>query len=180
MLKSFNHIVETLDNQPFLQGQRQFQQICDCWADVVGPDKAQQTRPHSLSRNILYVATSSPVWSQDLSLNCRSILKQLNARLSTPIENIRFSPGWWYQQQSLPETEDSEHPSLVNEPEGVSTPDTPVEPSTPQTEYAQWAAKIQARSQNLPLCPQCHCPTPSGELKRWHVCGLCATKQWQG
>ncbi|MEQ8386269.1 MAG: DciA family protein [Coleofasciculus sp. A1-SPW-01] len=180
MLKSLNHIVEALDNQPFWQGQKQFQQIRDCWADVVGADRAQQTRPHSLSRSILYVATSSSVWSQDLSLNCRSILKQLNARLSTPIETIRFSPGWWYQEQTLPQTEESEHPSLVDEPEVSSSADPPVEQPTPQTAFEQWAAKIKARSQNLPLCPQCHCPTPPGELKRWHVCGLCATKQWQG
>ncbi|NEP50291.1 MAG: DUF721 domain-containing protein, partial [Moorea sp. SIO3C2] len=33
--------------------------------------------------------------------------------------------------------------------------------------------------QNLPLCPQCKCPTPPGELQRWDVCGLCAIKQWQ-
>lgn len=180
MLKSLNHIVTALENESFWQGQQQFQLIRDCWAEVVGEDRAQQTRPHSLSRNILYVATSSSVWTQELSLNCRSILKQINARLSTPIDNIRFSTTWWYQHQTLPQTEESEHPSLVAEVEVSSPADLPIEQPTPQTTFEQWAAKLQARSQHLPLCPQCHCPTPLGELKRWQVCGLCATKQWQG
>jgi predicted nucleic acid-binding Zn ribbon protein len=38
---------------------------------------------------------------------------------------------------------------------------------------------MRSRSQHLPLCPTCHCPTPEGELMRWSACALCAAKRFQ-
>ncbi|WP_254567846.1 DUF721 domain-containing protein [Oscillatoria sp. HE19RPO] len=49
-----------------------------------------------------------------------------------------------------------------------------------QGTFQRWAQGVQARSQGLPLCPHCGCPTPPGELDRWSVCALCAAKQWSG
>jgi predicted nucleic acid-binding Zn ribbon protein len=39
---------------------------------------------------------------------------------------------------------------------------------------------MRSRSQQLPLCPHCQCPTPAGELERWQMCSICATKHWRG
>ena len=50
---------------------------------------------------------------------------------------------------------------------------------TPIESFERWATQVRSRSQALPLCPKCQCPTPPGELQRWQVCGVCAAKQWQ-
>ncbi len=49
-------------------------------------------------------------------------------------------------------------------------------PQTALESFHGWAHLVRQRSYSLPLCPQCHCPTPQGELQRWMVCALCATK----
>lgn len=54
----------------------------------------------------------------------------------------------------------------------------PADPQTAQIAFQQWAATMKLRSRQLPLCPECQCPAPSGELQRWSVCGICASKRW--
>ena len=56
----------------------------------------------------------------------------------------------------------------------------PGEVENAQGTFERWAQRVQAQSLGLPLCPQCGCPTPPGELERWSVCALCAPKQWSG
>ncbi|MGA7933784.1 MAG: hypothetical protein WCA35_09575, partial [Kovacikia sp.] len=48
----------------------------------------------------------------------------------------------------------------------------------PKLAFQNWAQRVRSRSQNLPLCAHCSCPTPPGELERWEVCALCAAKRW--
>lgn len=181
MLRSLDHILGAVENQPQLQGPQQFQCLLKGWAEVVGATVAQQTRPYSIVGDVLCVATSSAVWSQELKFKRRQILKALNARLSSPLVDIRFSSAHWHQDAT---TDDAvtpaqlwhEHPSQVGEaaPGGQEPKST-----DPKAAFQQWAALKRARSLSFPLCPQCQCPTPLGELQRWQVCGLCAAKQWQ-
>lgn len=51
-------------------------------------------------------------------------------------------------------------------------------PNQPEAAFQRWADTVQRRSHHLPLCPQCRCSTPKGELQRWSVCSLCAAKRW--
>lgn len=180
MLKSLNHIViSALENQPHWQGQQQWQQVLNSWVQVVGATAARQTRPHSLVRDILYVATSSSAWVQDLQFKRPVILQQLNAHLSSPLVDIRFSTAHWHQDNSAPPTTSLQaHPSHLGEAVSEFPSSHLSNSNTPQLAFQEWVEMIQVRSRMLPLCPQCHCPTPPGELKRWQVCGLCAAKQW--
>ena len=88
---------------------------------------------------------------------------------------------WSYHPSKMPQTSSKSSPQ--------SLPETTPPPSTQETEkplfeddpvhvFHHWAAQIQRRSQHLPKCPKCQCPTPAGELKRWSVCSLCATHDW--
>ncbi|MBW4545957.1 MAG: DUF721 domain-containing protein [Symplocastrum torsivum CPER-KK1] len=54
-------------------------------AEIAGNAVAQQRRSHSFSRDVLSVVTSSSAWAQNLKFKRRSILKKLNARLSSPL-----------------------------------------------------------------------------------------------
>lgn len=183
MLKSLNHILGAIENQPQLQGAQEFQRLLEVWSQVVGVEVAAQTRPISIARDVLYVAASGSVWVQELKFRRRSILKKLTALLSMPIADIHFSTAQWQNESSAvtwgvnAQKSWQEHPSLVVDAPTPPMPTAAV-PQDPRTAFQNWAAAMQARSLNLPLCPDCQCPTPPGELERWSVCGLCAVKQW--
>jgi predicted nucleic acid-binding Zn ribbon protein len=187
MFKSLNDILGVLENQSQWREYKQFQHLLKCWTDVVGATVAQQTRPYSISKDVLYVATSSSVWAQELKFKRRFILKKLNAQLLSPVVDIHFSTAQWQKDAALGNSASKpepgfwqEHPSHVDEDTSVSPIGQRAFPKEPQSTFQRWAELMQARSLCLPLCPQCQCPTPPGELQRWHLCGLCAAKQWQG
>ena len=161
-----------------------FQIVLKYWSQAVGLAVAAHTRPVSISREVLWVATSSAVWAQELSFRRQNILEKLNPHLSSPLLDIRFSSARW----QLPENSNLEassqatrdltrnHPSLV-----VNFPDSnrrQISNLKPSDAFNNWAKAMQARSHHLPLCPQCNCPTPAGELQRWGICSICAAKQW--
>ena len=194
MFKSLNHILSTTENQLLFGRQQQLQDVLSCWLEVVGAKIAQHTRPRAISRDILDVATSSSVWVQDLQFKRRLILPQLNARLSSPLTDIRFSTAHWYQDTTPLASSTPEHPSYVGEvgefggvgefgevgevgEVGEAGEVGEVGGENPHSAFVQWAKRVQQRSRSLPLCPQCSCPTPPGELQRWSVCALCTTKQ---
>ncbi|HEY9697509.1 MAG TPA: DciA family protein [Trichocoleus sp.] len=180
---SLNHVLGSLENQERWQGRRQFQQLLACWTEVVGTIVAAQTRPLSMQRRVLQVATSSSAWAQNLAFERHLILAKLNDRLSLDLTDIRFSTAQW-RSVSLNSTASSEtlalwksHPSRLEE---APPPSAAVPINDPQTAFRNWARIVRGQSQHLPLCPVCHCPTPEGELIRWAVCSLCAAKEMKG
>lgn len=186
MLKSLNHILGEVTNQPEWQGPQQFQLLLKVWPQIVGSAIAQQTRPSSISRDVLYVAASGSVWVQELKFKRRSILKQLNAQLSIPITDIRFSTTQWIKDTTTDNwgaksasTLCQEHPSQVVETPSEQELEKIAQIKDPISAFQSWTRMIQGRSLSLPLCPQCQCPCPPGELQRWSVCCLCAAKKWQ-
>lgn len=176
--QSVNDILGALEKQAKWQEQP-FQQVCKFWAEVVGSVIAAQTQPLSIQRDVLRVATSSAAWAQNLTFTRQTLLLKLNQKLTTPLVDLRFSTAGWqrHPQKEQPQTTilSSQHPSYLGEV------DTPRELRAISQDVSQvfgnWAKTRQARSQNLPLCPQCECPTPPGELQRWGVCGFCSVKQ---
>ena len=189
--QSLDRLLTDLAGLPIAQKIKDHQQLCDAWAMTVGPAIAKQSRPIAIQRDILQVATASAVLANDLTFKRSQILAKLNPKLTVPVRDIRFSSKNWGEGQNATngrsaQTEQQllweQHPSRLNSPENfpndrTSAANTPT--SDPQQAFQAWADRIQERSQNWPICPQCHCPTPPGELKRWQVCGLCASKQWR-
>ena len=153
---------------------QQYHRLLESWQAVVEPSVALQTRPLYVSRQILWVATSSSVWAQTLSLQRYALLKKLNAELSEPLVDIRFSTAQWHKRDrstaAIPGSQG--HPSRTK-------PFPKLPPgNSPQVAFERWSEQIRARSPHQ-VCPSCQCPTPEGELQRWGLCYLCTTKQWQ-
>ncbi|MBH8571833.1 DUF721 domain-containing protein [Nostocaceae cyanobacterium CENA369] len=178
-LKSVNDILGVLEQQAQWQEQP-FQRLLKCWVEVVGAVVATHTRPLSIQRDVLRVATSSAAWAQNMTFGRQTLLLKLNEKLPTPLADIRFSTAEW---SSLPDKQKQqqivladEHPSYLG---NLSNSHYEVTPPNKNANIAfrYWAKTIQRRSHGLPLCPQCQCPTPPGELQRWQVCSLCAAKQ---
>ncbi|MGV0026529.1 DciA family protein [Phormidesmis priestleyi] len=172
-LQQLSGSLETQLNRP---EEKQLQQVIRKWAEVVGAIVSQQTRPITLQRGTLKVAASNAVWSQNLVFERQRILEKLNTILSTPISDIRFSTTDWHKVDLVEEAKPeiwAEHPSRV-EP----VPFKLARAKTPEAAFQNWLAVVQHRDDRLPLCPQCQCPTPIGELERWSVCAVCITKRW--
>jgi predicted nucleic acid-binding Zn ribbon protein len=194
-----NGILQSLEhNQSSWRSRKQFKALVMCWPQVVGVAVAAQTRPIALQRGTLIVATSSPAWAQNLAFERQHLLHKLKQKLRTVIlpeelTDIRFSTGQWASRGASPQQRAAEsalvwqnHPSYLPPPPpsptnqavpGVTDSSIPL-PTAPKQAFQKWAAHMQARSRHLPLCPQCQCPTPQGELDRWSVCGLCAPQHW--
>lgn len=181
--QSINNILDTWQNQAEWQGSlHTFQSLLKCWSEIVGTKVASQTRPVSLQRDILSVATSSSAWAQTLTLNRQRLLKQLNQHLGICLIDIRFSTAQWQNVSGDNNLADSqtEHPSRVVRMDCLPPIAEMPAVKDPHSAFQHWAEVVRSRSQQFPLCPQCQCSTPPGELNRWNVCALCATKQWQG
>ena len=180
-LEGLSGLIKGLENQDSWQAQRQFRLVLQHWPKAVGFAVARQTRPVSIHRLELYVATATPVWAQTLTYERFKILKKLNRYQPAPIKNIRFSTAQWAPtadesaQQSTLSPMRSQHPSYT----GQTTQPTLHTPTTPLEAFEQWAHTIQQMQSHQALCSECRCRCPQGELDRWSVCALCASKRWQ-
>ncbi|NES07251.1 MAG: DUF721 domain-containing protein [Okeania sp. SIO2F4] len=181
--QSLNQILGYLKIMERSPQQQHFQKLMECWEEVLGV-MASQTKPLYIERGVLYVATSSAALSQELSFQVPQLLQKLKHLLSISLDDIRFSPAQWHtglpiSQSTQAEKDDwQEHPSMIPRLKKTPLANSTPKNQNPQTTFQNWAKAIQKRSQTLPLCPQCQSPTPPGEIQRWSVCAICATKQW--
>lgn len=181
-----DRVLHQLQAQKSWQEYQQFQHLRQLWSEIVGSAVAAQTRPVAIMRDVLQVATSNSVWVQELKFKRYRILEQLNSHLSNPLKDIRFSTAYWEAPRLEQQGGSAESAKILwqNHPsrwaEDLPKPELKPQsvPQNPQEAFQRWRDRTQARSQDLPLCPQCQAPTPPGELQRWSVCALCATRQW--
>ncbi len=187
MLQSLDRVLESYAGHSLWAELKQMQALRQLWPEVVGEAVAAQTYPLSVRRQILQVATSSPSWAQNLTLQRQLILRKLNSHLHPPLSDIRFSPGAWHKGSSSatplnPEAElvgkfypISSATPAQKRPATARRSSSPPSPADVQAAFERWARLVKQRQtqQNLFPCPACGCPTPSAELERWFVCGFC-------
>lgn len=188
--KSLDGILGNLQSQPEWQlPLNSFQCLLKCWPEVAGKQVSLHARPISIQKDTLWVATSSSVWAQNLTFQRQLLLKKLNPYLPSPLTDIRFSTAKW-QEKNAPSTVTADswqsHPSRIVTPSAqisasARSPNPELSPPklNPQQAFQNWEKMLQVRAQSLPLCAECQCPTPPGEIARWSVCALCAAKRWQ-
>ncbi len=91
-LTSIAAIMTEIQQQPGWEGVRDWGQIVQAWSDAVSPAIASRSRPKSLSRGILTIATNSASLAHQLTFGRQALCQQLNVRLTTPILDLRFAP----------------------------------------------------------------------------------------
>lgn len=187
MLQRLDEVLGSFGSHPRWAELKQMQTLRQLWPELVGEAVAAQTYPLSLRRQVLQVATSTPAWAQNLTLQRQIILRKLNSRLQSPLSDIRFSSGAWHKGSSQatphPDAELTSKfyatPRLAPQNEQRSGscrgPNSKQPASDPKVAFERWArvVKQQQTQQNLFPCPACRCPTPAAELERWFVCGFC-------
>ncbi len=149
-LASLGRILERLDTGPTWEQCRQWRELLRVWAELVGPTVQRQTEPLHIRRGVLYVATRSPVWAQNLAFERHRLLQRLNPLLSHPLKDIRFRPTLTPEGQ----------PPAGRVFRGGTRP--------------QGTSPVPAPTyRRPPICPRCQAPAPLAELDRWGVCSLC-------
>lgn len=109
--RALPEIIQILETQPEWESLRIYRCLQDSWTRVVDPVAAQHSRPVSLTRGILWVATANSVWAQTLTLGRYQILTRLKELVNEPLKDIRFSTLNWRQTEKAPQQQ-VESPSL--------------------------------------------------------------------
>ena len=97
--KSLDNLLTTLQQQPQWESYHYYRQVLTIWETVLDPAILSYTKPLAIRRQVLWVATLSPVWAQNLTLQRYGLLKKLNSQLTQPLTDIRFSAALWHQVQ---------------------------------------------------------------------------------
>ena len=90
------------------------------WEAAVGSRIAAKTRPIRIDRGVLYVATSSAAWAQELSLLSDAILEQLR-RLSLDVRALRFKVSKVEGPARPPALEKRKMPPMLALPPDLAT-----------------------------------------------------------
>ena len=190
---SIDNILTQLENQPGWEKFREYRQLLACWERVVSKQMAAQTRPLYITRQILYVATSSAARAQELSFQRYTLLKRLNQQLTFDLKDIRFSSSGWHQktyqieEQPVLFTLADRHklktalpPAKTPKQEDISQNKADyLSPQDKAKEAAQrWLKMVEQRSLTTYPCPKCNSSTAKEELARWNLCHHCIAKQW--
>lgn len=183
-LEGLGNLIKGLENQDSWQTQRQFRLVLLHWPKAVGFAVARQTKPTSIHRSELYVATATPVWAQTLTYERFKILQKLNRHQPKPIKNIRFSTALWASDSSGSQKTSTANTAGQIRHRPQSHTDQTIQsfeysPTTPTEAFERWARIMQQAQSDQALCPRCRCRCPHEELDRWSICALCASKQWQ-
>jgi predicted nucleic acid-binding Zn ribbon protein len=116
-------------------------------------------------------------------LSNSAILKHPSRRSRSDSPGVSRSDSPGVSPSDSPGVSPSDSPGVSPHTENDPTINPPLKlqldrtvAQTSQAAFQKWADQIRWRSQGLPLCPQCRCPTPMGELQHWSVCALCAVK----
>lgn len=137
---------------------------------------AQHTRPISLKNEVLYIATASAAWAQDLNLQRRSLILKINRRIDFTLKDLHFATVKWYQNNSIEfnqEDNNNPHPSTIISQSNLNL----LSPDNPQQALQTWFNIIKERQQKFTSCPICNINCPEGELKRWGYCAICFQKK---
>ena len=179
-LNPLDRILKQVTQQPEWSRYREYQQIKKCWQQVVNNKTFINTRPFGVERNTLYVATSSAVWAQELSLQRYSLIKKINSRIDFTLKDIRFSPAKWHDRQQQNNQDNVELSLQEFKPHIPKAERSQMvkNPSDANAAIHNWLQNLQNKSQDLVRCPQCQSITTQAELSRWQVCRHCIAQKW--
>ncbi len=100
-------IMTEIQQRPGWEGVRDWGLIVQAWSDSVSPAIASRSRPKSLSREVLTIATNSASLAHQLTFGRQALCQQLNTRLAIPILDLRFAPVG-YANSAVPSPTEAE------------------------------------------------------------------------
>jgi predicted nucleic acid-binding Zn ribbon protein len=143
-LKPIAKLAIEIQTEPGWEGVRDWGIVVGAWNETVSPAIASHSRPKSIARSILTIATNSASLAHQLTFGRKSLCLQLNHRLvdtREPFTDLRFAPVGYSDRSVTSAVEDEYLPIDGGE---------------------------------IVICPNCSCRSRQGELSRWGVCQFCA------
>jgi predicted nucleic acid-binding Zn ribbon protein len=136
---SIDQVISDMTQQPVWDAYRAWQEILAAWPRVLESLPIQSTDsgqiyPRVRNGDVLQVATSSAALADLCTWQRRSILKILNATLTDPLTDIRFSSGRWHLPTKPVATVDRVDKGQIDR---VLCPQC--EACTPQWELDRWS-----------------------------------------
>ncbi|BDA39912.1 DciA family protein [Candidatus Atelocyanobacterium thalassae] len=176
-LTSLDTPLESLAKQGHWIDYHRYMEICNIWKAIVTHDILINTDILSISQDIVYIATSSSGWSQELSFQQYSLLKKINQHLLvTSINKLHFSSAKWSEKKlfkSPPyKKEKACFFSHKNSYSSVSKI-TIRKDETAQEAFEKWTMAVKNKLTSFSICPKCQRPASLRELQRWSKCYLC-------
>ncbi len=155
-----NVLQKSLDKMGLLPRAKRFQVFCS-WRRMVG-DIARNAKPRRLDGDVLYVATSSSAWAQELTLMRRGIISRINENLGgNYINDIRFSEHLWGTTDSFYDLDiyrspDKEYKKFMSqdvltqaEKQRIASLGSPGEDSRLSFTFQRFAATMEKRAKYL-------------------------------
>lgn len=133
-----------IQTQPGWEGVKDWGIIIKAWDQTVPPAIASHSRPKSIAKSTLTIATNSSSLAHQLTFGRKSLCDRLNHRLldtMEPFTELRFAPVGYSDRSVISAVEDEYLPIDGGE---------------------------------IVICPTCSCRSRQGELFRWGVCQFCA------
>lgn len=150
----------------FLEKARKYQVFYE-WEKIVG-NMAKHARPRRLDGDVLFVATASSVWSQELTFMSKAIMSKINQALGGEyIKDIRFSEHLW-RSVSPEETLQNREDDLCGEegfeevaPEiSLYIKDKEIDQALRKAFAAMEKRKKRLLRKGYRVCPDCGCLYP--------------------
>lgn len=187
---SLEQILTQLEKQPGWEKFKEYRQLLKCWNNAVNQQTGKHTRPLYITRQILWVATSSATRAQELSFQRYTLLKRLNQQLPFTLKDIRFSSSGWHQKTYQVENKANifkirrQDQSKAGIPLALKSSEKTLE-TQDQSEANQakqaaqrWLKTLEQVNPALISCPNCQALTPKGEIERWDLCHHCVAQKW--
>lgn len=188
---SVEQILTQLEQQPGWEKFREYRQLLKCWSNTVNSNTAKHTRPLYVTRQVLWVATSSAARAQELSFQRYTLLKRLNKQLTFTLKDIRFSSSGWHQTVSHNENRPQifkigdRHKSTITRANSIGAKRDTTDKGELSTASASERAKNAAKSCLATLeqkassitCSNCGVATSKKEIERWNSCYHCAAQK---
>ncbi len=169
-LQHLEQILAQLKQGQTWQRPRYFRDIVGCWRTLVGPQIHQNAQPHKLQDGLLWVATSSHVWAQQLLFQREVIKEKLLAQIpGLELREIRFTTKNW-GEQTAPTPNSRQSSALSDRPFSFAPTEDPAERLDQIRQVAQW------RLAQWSPCPRCQLPAHQASLDRWQYCSDCRRK----
>lgn len=181
---SVEQILTQLEKQPGWEQFCDYRQLLKCWHNTVNQNTVKHTRPLHITRQVLWVATSSAARAQELSFQRYTLLKRLNKQLPFTLKDIRFSSSQWHQK-TYSDTDKilfstgkqpkykNINPSAVDKQTNNNSKNSATEAKIAAKRWLETISKSSSLS-----CPKCGASTPAGEIERWNCCYLCVAQKW--
>jgi len=174
-IASVSQVLEkTLGDMGLLLNSKRYQ-VFSLWPRVVG-DIARHAKPRRLEGDVLFVATASSVWSQELTFMRESIIEKLRVALKGDyVREIRFSEHLWEPSEDGRRAKTGFPVAAVGEGESAmdAIPDERLASSAKRFSRTMARRKLYLLRRGYAICPKCGSLYPSFKKE----CPYCAVQQ---